>query len=84
MEDLFRGLEQTDYQDILRAIGLYIDERRLRRVRIIELDDCLLLQGVTMLPTGERVPHEVRFRVDHLRAILDDAYARRQPRPPRA
>ena len=30
---LFRGLAKTDYQDVLRAIGLFIDEHGYTDVR---------------------------------------------------
>lgn len=42
---LFRGLAKTDYQDVLRAIGLFIDEHGYTDVRIIEIEDGLVLQG---------------------------------------
>jgi hypothetical protein len=42
---LFRGLAKTDYQDVLRAIGLFIDEHGYTDVRTIEIEDGVVLQG---------------------------------------
>lgn len=42
---LFSGLTRTDYQDVLRAIGFFIDEQGYVDVRIIESEDGLVFQG---------------------------------------
>ena len=42
---LFEGLVKTDYQDVLRAVGRYVDQQGFRDVRIIETEDGLILQG---------------------------------------
>ena len=39
---LFRGMKKSDYQDVLRTIGAFIDEHGYCDVRIIETDDCLV------------------------------------------
>jgi hypothetical protein len=41
---LFDGLERTDYQDLLRALGRECDHAALRDLRIIETDTGLRLQ----------------------------------------
>ena len=41
---LFDGLDRTDYQDILRALGRECDHAALRDLRIIETDGGLRLQ----------------------------------------
>lgn len=41
---LFDGLDRTDYQDLLRALGRECDHAALRDLRIIEIDDGLRLQ----------------------------------------
>ncbi len=42
---LFEGLVKTDYQDVLRAVGRYVDQQGFRDIRIIETEDGLILQG---------------------------------------
>ncbi len=41
---LFDGISRTDYQDLFRAIGLMLDQRNLRDVRILEHADGLVIQ----------------------------------------
>jgi len=41
---LFQGMLKTDYQDVLRTIGHYIDEHGFSGIRLIETEDCFFLQ----------------------------------------
>lgn len=41
---LFDGLDHTDYQDLLRALGRECDHAALRDLRLIEIDNGLRLQ----------------------------------------
>jgi hypothetical protein len=75
--ELFDGLDHTDYQDVLRAVGHYLDQHRLREVRLLEVDRGVLVQGVVVAPSGERVPRSVLFPTAHLRDLLQAAYERR-------
>ena len=45
MTQIFRGLEQTDYQDLLRALGHSLDARGLRDLRLVERVDGFLVQA---------------------------------------
>ena len=72
---LFAGLNRTDYQDILRALGRMCDERGWRNLRMIEYDDGLVVQ-YTEGPGSQRFSMAF-FSDDELREILRDAYARR-------
>lgn len=42
---LFRRLEQSDYQDVLRVLGAFIDQNGYTDIRIIETEDGVVLQG---------------------------------------
>jgi len=80
---LFAGMSSTDYQDILRAVGLHIDEMGFRSVRIIEIEDGLVIQG---LPSKESSSSDVAFETllltdNDLRQILVRAYRRRKTDP---
>jgi hypothetical protein len=77
---LFVGLERTDYQDVLRALGLYLDDNRYTNVRIFETEEGLVVQGVRTLEDGTRSPtHEsYLFNEQDLQNILEAAYERRQ------
>jgi hypothetical protein len=70
----FAGLSQTDYQDVFRAIGAWIDTRGWRAVRVWEHADGIIVQGHTSPDEGYQT---VLLTDDDLRALLAEAYRRR-------
>ncbi len=44
---LFQGIARSDYQDVFRALGFFIDENGYTDVRIVESEDGLVFQGRT-------------------------------------
>lgn len=82
---LFAGLNATDYQDILRAVGLHIDEMGLRSIRIVEVEDGLVIQGIASRDSGRPASFEtLKLTDDDLREILLAAYKRRRAGSPAA
>jgi hypothetical protein len=81
---LFIGLDHSDYQDVLRALGLYIDEHHYTSVRIFETEDGIVLQGVPLREDGTRgQTHEsYLFTEEDIRVLLQAAYDRRHPEQP--
>jgi hypothetical protein len=77
---LFTGMSTTDYQDVLRAVGKFADERGWRYLRFQEMDDGLLLQGMEMREHGHLGVRHVShvFTDEDIREILVAAYRRRQ------
>lgn len=74
---LFAGLSSTDYQDILRAIGAFLDEHQLRDVRLWEHEDGLIVQARNR-EDSEGSPYQTYLLTDDdLRAMLEKAYERR-------
>lgn len=49
---LFLGLPKTDYQDLLRTIGHYIDQSGFTDIRLIETEEGMILQG-RISPAGD-------------------------------
>jgi hypothetical protein len=78
---LFDGVSQTDYQDVLRAVGRFIDANQFVGVRIIETEDGLILQGRPTPRSGKVKPGpqiETYLITDaDLQELLRDAYAQR-------
>lgn len=70
---LFAGLERTEYQDVLRAIGRLLDAEGFRTFRLIEQEDGVILQGM-------RHGHALRgfetylLTEEDIQALLRDAY----------
>ncbi len=77
---LFVGLERTDYQDVLRALGLYFDEHGYTNIRIFETEEGLVVQGIRTLEDGTRSPRHESYLFDEqdLQNILQQAYQRRE------
>ena len=73
---LFVGLEHTDYQDFLRALGHLADASGWRDLRLVEHRRGLTIQArdAADLPRGFRL-HQ--FTTDECLALLRNAYARR-------
>ena len=81
---LFRGLAKTDYQDVLRAIGLFIDEHGYTDVRIIEIEDGVVLQGRVREQHSIGVSSYETFLItdDDLKEMVRTAAERRGQKPP--
>ena len=72
---LFSGLERTDYQDILRAVGRLCDTNNWRNLRLIECDEGLILQYSAS--ATEREFASYLLSDDDLQAMLREAYTLR-------
>lgn len=78
---LFEGLSQTDYQDILRALGRFIDQNNYVDIRIFESEEGLIFQGRPS-PRSGRVRTGPQFDTylitdEDLRQMLREAYEQR-------
>jgi hypothetical protein len=78
---LFDGVSQTDYQDVLRAVGRFVDAHQYIGIRIIETEDGLILQGRPAPHSGKAKPGpqiETYLITDaDLQSLLREAYAQR-------
>ena len=79
MQRLFRGMSKTDYQDVLRTIGHYIDQQGFTNIRLIETEDGLILQGRVGAgeTRGEKRTETYLLTVDDVKQLMREAYTRR-------
>jgi len=78
---LFEGLPHSDYQDILRALGRYLDARDATEVRLLEREEGLLVQArLRSAPAGFQAWD---FPDGDLLALLHAAYDLRGQGPQR-
>jgi hypothetical protein len=79
MQKLFQGMLKSDYQDVLRTIGHYIDEHGFTDIRLIETEDGLILQGKlsTGEVRGEKKTETYLLTVQDVRELMREAYTRR-------
>jgi hypothetical protein len=82
MQKLFQGMLKTDYQDVLRTIGHYVDEHGFSDIRLIETEDGLILQGKTSTggARGEKKIETYLLTVQDVRELMREAYNRRGTR----
>lgn len=78
---LFKGLDRTDYQDILRAIGFLCDSNGWHGLRIVECEEGLILQYTEHASGRDFVTY--LFTEEDLEVMLREAYNRRGKMPPK-
>jgi hypothetical protein len=81
---LFRSMKRSDYQDVLRALGYFIDNHGYTDVRIIETDDGVVLQGrvADRHEIGESSYDTFLITDDDVKVMVRDAFQRRGQKPP--
>jgi len=78
---LFEGMSKTDYQDVLRALGRFIDMNEYIDIRIVETENGIIFQGRPSLRSG-RVKPGPQFETflitdEDLSRLLHEAYEQR-------
>jgi len=80
---LYNGLDKTDYQDTLRAVGRLCDTNGWRNLRIVECDEGLILQYT--IGSTSREFSTYLLSDEDLQAMLRESYTHRRkhvlPRP---
>ncbi len=81
---LFSGLTRSDYQDVLRALGYFIDDHGYVDVRIVESDDGLVFQGrpLKRKNMGENLYDTFLISDEELKEMVRESYKRRRRKPP--
>jgi len=77
---LFQGLPKTDYQDLLRTIGHYVDQSGFTNIRLIETEEGIIIQGrvsATEEIRGEKKTETYLFTVEDIQDLMRDARGRR-------
>ena len=81
---LFHGMKRSDYQDVMRALGYFIDDHGYSDVRIIETEDGLVLQGRVpeRREIGESSYDTFLITDEDIKVMVRDAFRRRGQKPP--
>jgi hypothetical protein len=81
---LFRGMKRSDYQDVLRALGSFVDDHGYSDIRIIETEDGLVIQGrvTDRREIGESSYETYLITDDDIKELVRDAFRRRGQKPP--
>jgi hypothetical protein len=82
---IYDGSPRQDFEEVLRSIGAFLDQRGMRDVLLLEAPDGFIVQGLVIEGgTGtwsEAVGHQVKetltFLDDDIARFMDEAIARR-------
>ena len=81
---LFQGLQRSDYQDVLRALGYFIDDHGYSDVRIIETEEGVVVQGRLgdRNEIGESSYETFLITDEDIKEMVRDSFRRRGQKPP--
>ena len=82
---IYEGSPRQDYEEVLRSIGAFLDQRGMHDVLLVEAPDGFILQGVAVesesSARSEFVGHQVKetltFLDDDVARFMEEALARR-------
>jgi hypothetical protein len=77
---LFNGLDNTDYQDTLRAVGRFCDANGWRNLRIVECDEGMILQYTVGANSREFATYLLSD--EDLKSMLRESYTHRRRTAP--
>ena len=77
---LFQGLPRSDYQDVLRALGHFIDDNGYVDVRIVESENGVVFQGrkPEQSRPGEKGFDTFLITDDEIKQMVRESYHRRK------
>ena len=84
---IYEGSPRQDYEEVLRSIGTFIDQRGLSEILLAEVPDGFILQGVVMTPvessawgdpTATITKQTYTFHDEDLARFLEESAARRR------
>jgi hypothetical protein len=82
---IYEGSPRQDFEEVLRSIGAFLDQRGMRDVLLLEAPDGFIVQGLVVEggsgAWSESVGHQVKetltFLDDDIARFMDEAMARR-------
>jgi hypothetical protein len=74
------GMHRFEYEDVMRALGYFIDQNNLREVCIVELREGILLRGTSFTANRsgyQTLSESYLFTNEDLERIIEESYERR-------
>ncbi|HEY8168908.1 MAG TPA: hypothetical protein VIF84_09345 [Candidatus Limnocylindrales bacterium] len=84
---IYEGSPRTDFEEVLRSIGAFLDQRGMREILLVEVPDGFVVQGLAMAVTettgwnesmGTLRKETLTFFDDDISRFMDEAAARRK------
>lgn len=73
---IYEGSPRQDYEEVLRSIGAFLDQRGMHDVLLVEAPDGFILQGVTVENAASARSESAGYQVKETLTFLDDDIAR--------
>jgi hypothetical protein len=73
---IYEGSPRQDYEEVLRSIGAFLDQRGMHDILLVEAPDGFILQGVTVEKETSARSESVGYQVKETLTFLDDDIAR--------
>jgi hypothetical protein len=82
---IYEGSPRQDFEEVLRSVGAYLDDRGMREVLVAETDTGFIVQGLMIANTSstwsETIGHAYKETLtlpdEEIATFMDDALARR-------
>jgi hypothetical protein len=83
---IYEGSPRQDFEEVLRSIGAFLDQRGMREVLLVEAPDGFIVQGLVLEggsegtwsdALGRQVKETLTFLDDDIARFMDEAMARR-------
>jgi hypothetical protein len=87
---IYEGSPRQDYEEVLRSIGAFVDQRGLQEILLAEAPDGFILQGIVGETQSGGAWHDpsvaitketYTFLDEDIVRFLEDSHARRRPGP---
>jgi hypothetical protein len=89
---IYEGSPRQDFEEVLRSIGAFLDQRGMREVLLAEAPDGFILQGLVTEHSGagsawsesigQQVKETLTFLDDDIARFMEEAHARRNAGDP--
>src|SRR5262245_54788758 len=88
---IYDGSPRQDYEEVLRSIGAFIDQRGMREIVLVEAPDGFIIQGLVGLQTEDSAGADpaatveketYTFLDDDIARFMEEAMARRRDGTP--
>jgi hypothetical protein len=81
---IYEGSPRQDWEEVLRSVGAYLDDRGMRGIILIETDNGFIIQGTSVHSTtgsgesmGQAARETLTLHDDDVSRFMDEAVARR-------
>lgn len=88
---IYDGSPRQDFEEVLRSIGAFMDERNMREVLLVEVPQGFVIQGLATAGAaggtwseslGQETKETLTFADDDIARFMEEALARRGAAPP--